>query len=214
MTRTTALSVVCLAAGIGLGSMLSRPEGARAGRANDAVGSPAATTQRSAGDDGELRRVNERLARLEQGLAALRKQTPEPAAEPEEDVLSITAAEQHEDSRARLAEQLGALSAALQKQPRDVAWARPAESHIFEAMRTAELARDNQVTRVECKQSLCELEVAHGSQQAADELSMALPMTLSEFGSTWFTLKKDESGLRSIFYFARVGTRLPEPSDT
>jgi hypothetical protein len=119
----------------------------------------------------------------------------------------------HKDSSVRVAEQLEILSSALRAQPRDAAWAREAEGRVAEVMRSEELAGGNKIVQLDCRQSLCTLEIEHATSAAAEWLPMQLPLALPEFGATWTTAKQEDSALRSIFFMTRKGTTLPDLQD-
>ena len=204
-------------AGIAVGMLLSPKWESRAqshpavgdvalGRTVSGPGDVALLQHQAPSTDAQLAKILERLERLEAAQSA--SSAPgRSAREPGSHVVPFAAPPSDPAESKRAYGEL--FDKTLKAQPRDSGWARQTETEINDALRSADLSAGNQITDLECKQSLCRLQVKHSTRAASDFLPMSLPMSLPGLGSAWFVQDDDHGQLSTLFYFARKGSTLP-----
>lgn len=140
-----------------------------------------------------------------------------PSIDPREDPAAAAAERQRleAESEQRILAQAEANEAALQKETEDPTWSGEARDLIDSAVATEELAATS-VQDVECRATLCRVEVTHKDRQAQvafeSQFIMAIAQLLPQ--ATLRTVENEDGSSSTVLYLAREGHDFPQAEAT
>ena len=157
----------------------------------------------------EVQHLEHRLRRLE-SASAEKEAENRPAAPPEEEVAPHT--ERHEPDRdpaERVASEMAIFDTLLRSEPRDASWA-----STFTSSATSALAQfpGTRLENVECRSSLCKLEVTHDDEAVEGKFPLDIPSLVPDVASWWYTQHESVGPQKTIMYFVRNGHDMPDLS--
>ena len=176
-----------------------------------------------ASGDSELAARLDRLERALPALASRRGATAEntaagsPAALADEPSgVDVDQARDPERERAlaeeRLERRMAFIQSTFAAEPRDPRWASDAGNEIRDAVSAPEFAR-SRVTEIDCRTTLCRLQIEHASTAARERFVVEMPTRLPSLprATTRFLPEGDDGTSLAIMYLVRQGERMPAP---
>lgn len=119
------------------------------------------------------------------------------------------------ESEQRILAQAEANEAALRKETEDPSWSGEARDLIASAVAAGELAATS-VEDVECRATLCRIEVRHKDRQAQAVFEGRFIMAVAQLlpQATLRTVKNEDGSRSTVLYLARDGHDFPQPEAT
>jgi len=147
----------------------------------------------------------EHAARAESAAADAGLEPFDPA---EEEALLI-----EEEERAMQA-RLETIEGAIATEPEDAEWSYSAADLIREVLASKEF-EGTSLYGLECRSTLCKLEVGHDDRRKRTEFEMRFPMRVASLlpRVTMNLIEDDGGSSRTIVYLAREGHRFPQPEE-
>ena len=144
-------------------------------------------------------------------VPATNQATEQPGLVSEDELDEAALAEQEQAS---WEEYMNLVETGLQYEQTDVQWSSKAKAEIENAFTTQELAGAS-VTDIECRSTLCRIEVAHVDRQPLAEFEILLPKTLAHIlpQALMERVELEDGSTSTLIYLARDGYDLPEPDN-
>lgn len=116
-----------------------------------------------------------------------------------------------EEEKRRVEERMQALETSLQNDPLDRSWSIQVSEQITQAFASEELAGIS-LDDVECRSTLCRVEVMHDDPMRRDEFEIWFPFKVAQFlpRLVMRRVDNDDGSSSTVVYTARQGYRLPD----
>lgn len=103
------------------------------------------------------------------------------------------------------------INTVFQAEPIDQQWSFDATHVITQALESAE-ARQTDLSRLECRSTMCLVEANHGDAAAADDFALKFPMQVAQAlpEITYYYQPLDDGSVNVLMYLARSGYELPQ----
>jgi hypothetical protein len=102
------------------------------------------------------------------------------------------------------------MSAGLTTESRDPSWAPSAETTLYAALR-AEAFKDTSLKSVECRATMCRIELSHRDRDAQSRFTQAVNDVPLFQNTEYFAHGQDREWKHYVLYLAREGHKLPRP---
>jgi hypothetical protein len=116
-----------------------------------------------------------------------------------------------EEERRRVEERMQALETSLQSEPLNRSWSIQVSEQITQAFASEELAGIS-LDHVECRSTLCRVEVTHDDPMRRGEFEIWFPFKVAQFlpRLVMRRVDNDDGSSSTVVYTARQGYRLPD----